>query len=371
VRPLRLGFTGDVCLGGQVRDLIVRHGPEFPFTRAAPALHAVDLLVGNLECCLVQDSTGPGARRFMAVPAAYADGLRNAGFHAMSLANNHMMDCGADGLATTLARLGDLGIGAFGAGPNLAKAEQPLVLERGGRRLALLAASGFSDTNAGQGRPGTAPMNRKRLGERLKAARKLADIVVVALHADLEFSDYPSPWRVRFSRWLVERGAAIVVQHHPHVCQGVERYGDGLIAYSLGNFILQVRGNSYLETQAGTTDSMLWTVDADFTESPPHLSWDWQPMDIDADHRPRPCLPERAAARRQDLALRSNGLGDAGLVRAQWAKRCEAEARASLAHIYYSARRGQWDRVWRTIIRVVRNPEEWRWIFGLLTHGYV
>lgn len=368
---LRLGFTGDVCLGGQLRELIALHGPEFPFTGAAPALRAVDLLVGNLECCLVRDSTGPEARRFMAVPAAHADGLRAAGFHAMSLANNHMMDCGTDGLTATLARLGDLGIGAFGAGPDLPHAEQPLVLERGGRRVALLAASGFADTNAGHGRPGTAPLDRARLGERVRAARALADLVVVALHADLEFSSYPAPWRLRLSRWLVDQGAAIVVQHHPHVCQGVERYRNGLIAYSLGNFVLQVRGNAYLEAQAGTTDSIFWTVDVDFSQSPPGLSWDWLPMDIDAEHRPQPCPPERAALRRRELALRSSGLADDSLVRAQWSKRCRDEATASLAHVYYSARRGQWGRAWKTVRRLMRNAEERRWIRGLLTRGYV
>ena len=367
---VRLGFTGDVCLGGQVRDLIALHGPQFPFTGAAPSLCAVDLLIGNLECCLIRDTTGSPARRFMAVPAAYADGLREAGFHAMSLANNHMMDCGVDGLDTTLKRLGALGIGAFGAGPDLLEAEKPLVLERDGRHFALLAASGFADSNAGPRRSGTAPLDRTRLRERVRSARKLADLVIVALHADLEFSRYPSPWRVRLSRWLIDQGAAIVVQHHPHVCQGIEQYGEGLIAYSLGNFLLQVRGNSYLETHAGTTDSMLWMVDVDFAQSRPRLTWDWQPMDIDESHRPQPCLPERAAVRRRDLALHSEGLGNSALVRAQWARRCGAEARASVAHLYYSARRRQWDRFWTTIRRLVSNPEERRWIRGLLTYGY-
>jgi poly-gamma-glutamate synthesis protein (capsule biosynthesis protein) len=209
-----------------------------------------------------------------------------------------------------------------------------------------------------------------RLGERVREARQRADLVVVALHADLEFSRYPAPWRVRLSRWLVDQGAGVIVQHHPHVCQGVEGHRDGLIAYSLGNFVLQVRGNSYLEKQPGTTDSILWTVDVDFTRPRPSLAWDWQPMDIDADHRPQPCAPERAAIRRQDLALRSRELADAALVRKQWAKRCGAEARASLAHMYYSARRGRWDRVREMIVRLARNVEERRWIRGLLTHGY-
>ena len=368
---LRLGFTGDVCLGGDLRGLIARHGSEFPFTGAAASLGAVDVLIGNLECCLVRDSTGEAARRFMAVPASYADGLKTAGFHAMTLANNHTMDCGPDGLASTLARLGDLGIDAFGAGPDLTHAERPLVLEREGRRIALLAASGFADTYAGRSRPGTAPLDRARLGERVRAARELADLVVVAIHADLEFSNYPAPWRVRLSRWLVDQGAAVVVQHHPHVCQGVERYRDGLIAYSLGNFVLPVRGNAYLEGHAGTTDSILWTVDVDFSQSPLGLSWDAVPLDIDAENRPQPCPPERAEARRRELALRSSGLGNGSFIREQWAKRCRDEATASLAHVYYSARRGQWARVWKTLRRLARNSEERRWIRGLVTRGYV
>jgi hypothetical protein len=354
---LRLGFTGDVCLGGDLRKLIALRGASFPFTGAAPALRAVDLLIGNLECCLVRDSPGPEARRFMAVPAAYADGLKAAGFHA-------------DGLAATQARLGELGIGAFGAGPDLTHAERPLVLERGGRRVAILAASGFADTNAGHDRPGTAPLDRARLGARVRTARGLADLVVVALHADLEFSRYPAPWRVRLSRWLVDQGAAVVVQHHSHVCQGVERYRDGLIAYSLGNFVMPVRGNAYLEARAGTTDSIFWTVDVDFSQSPPGLGWDAQPMDIDAEHRPQPCPPERAALRRRELALCSSSLADRSLIRAQWWKRCRDEATATLAHMYYSARRGQWDRVWQTLWRLIRNSEERRWIRGLLTRGY-
>jgi poly-gamma-glutamate synthesis protein (capsule biosynthesis protein) len=195
----------------------------------------------------------------MAVPAAYAEGLREAGFHAMSLANNHMMDCGTDGLNTTLARLGDLGIRAFGAGPDLVHAETPLVLERGGRRFAFLAASGFADTNAAQGRPGTAPLDRTRLGERVRAARACRPSSSsrctpprVQPLSSLGACDFP----------LVGRpGRNIIVQHHPHVCQGVELYRNGLIAYSLGNFVLQVRGSSYLEAHAGTTDSILWTVD--------------------------------------------------------------------------------------------------------------
>jgi len=161
---------------------------------------------------------------------------------------------------------------------------------------------------------------------------------------------------VRLSRWLVDQGAAVVVQHHPHVGQGIERYRDGLIAYSLGNFVLQVRGNAYLEAQAGTTDSIFWTVDVDFSQS---------------QHRPQPCPPERAALRRRELALRSSGLADGSLVRAQWSKRCRDEATASLAHVYYSARRGQWDRAWKSVRRLMRNAEERRWIRGLLTRGYV
>jgi poly-gamma-glutamate synthesis protein (capsule biosynthesis protein) len=367
---LRLSFTGDVCLGGRLRELMARHGPAFPVETALRALTGADPLVGNLECCLTSDP-GHLGRRFTAVPVSSAGGLKTAGFDAMSLANNHTMDLGPEGLVSTLSALNRLDIQGFGAGRDLVQAERAVVLERKGRRLALLGASGFSQGDAGVARAGTAPLDPSRLGDRVRAVRRTADLVVVNLHADLEFSPYPSTWRVRLSRWLVDQGADVVVQHHPHVCQGVERYRQGLIAYSLGNFVFQVEGNAYLEGHAGTRNAMLWSVGVDFSGSAPRLSWDWVPMEIGVDHRPHPCRSNDTAARREDLALRSSRLGDAGLVRREWAIRCRAEARLFVSHLYYSARRGQWDRVRGAVRGLFVNREDRRWIRGLLTAGRV
>ena len=66
--------------------------------------------------------------------------------------------------------------------------------------------------------------------------RKQVDCVVVSLHWGYEYVEYPSPRQQAFARKLVRAGAQMVIGHHPHVVQGVERYQGGLIAYSLGNF---------------------------------------------------------------------------------------------------------------------------------------
>jgi poly-gamma-glutamate synthesis protein (capsule biosynthesis protein) len=83
----------------------------------------------------------------------------------------------------------------------------------------------------------------------VEAARASAavDVLVVSIHADLEFVDWPAPHRLALSRRIIEAGADLVLSHHPHVPQGLERHGRGLIAYSLGNFVFPVLGNGYMQ----------------------------------------------------------------------------------------------------------------------------
>jgi poly-gamma-glutamate synthesis protein (capsule biosynthesis protein) len=61
--------------------------------------------------------------------------------------------------------------------------------------------------------------------------------VIASIHTGIELCGLPEPYFRVLARRLIDAGAALVVGHHPHVPQGVERYGRGLIAYSLGNFL--------------------------------------------------------------------------------------------------------------------------------------
>jgi len=367
---LVLGFTGDVCLGGAVRDAIERHGPDFPFAGVAPALQSVDLLVGNLECCLVDDHcTAAPHRGPTTLPAVLAQGLGRAGFHAMSLANNHVMDAGFEGLRATKDHLSRLGLACFGAGASLEEAERPALLECRGRRLAFIGASDFSKSHARPGRAGTAPMHPRRLATLVRARRDAADLVIVALHADLEFADYPSPWRIHLSRWLIDQGASIVVQHHPHVPQGIEEHNGGLIAYSLGNFVFQVQGNPYLDTRRGTTDGLLLKVHARFREGTPVLAWECLPTLIDSDHRPVLTSGDLQRTQRGRLAYLSSSLRDHSTVRRSWRQRCVAEVLHTVRELGYGLKTRQWRQIHSELRRVITRREERRWLLGLFSLG--
>jgi poly-gamma-glutamate synthesis protein (capsule biosynthesis protein) len=169
-----------------------------------------------------------------------AEVLRNGGIGAVCLANNHMMDFGQDGLVKTLEELDRAGVRRFGAGRNIGEALSPFYVEKDGIRLALLGRSAVvvsSPCYANGETPGVAHFNLEETKQAIKASRKEADIVAVAVHWGVEHYSYPTPEQRKQAKELIDAGADLILGHHPHVLQGIERIGDGLVCYSLGNFL--------------------------------------------------------------------------------------------------------------------------------------
>src|SRR3546814_7867410 len=100
------------------------------------------------------------------------------------------MDFGARCLQATARFLRENGFGFVGAGSDLAEAEKPLVVTCKGKKIAFLGACYASLFYAGRSRPGIAPVMHRRLARRVVAAKRIADVVIVILHADLEFVPY-------------------------------------------------------------------------------------------------------------------------------------------------------------------------------------
>ena len=129
-------------------------------------------------------------------------------------------------------------------------------------------------------RPGVPPPYalgaEARMIEDIRAAASGGDAVLVSLHWGDEYVEYPSLAQMRFARRLVEAGADIIVGHHPHVVQGVERYRGAVIAYSLGNFVFDM-------WQRATRHSILLTV---VLRGKGDLDHRVAPVWIGADHRP-------------------------------------------------------------------------------------
>jgi poly-gamma-glutamate capsule biosynthesis protein CapA/YwtB (metallophosphatase superfamily) len=244
--------VGDIFLGGGVEDTIGRKGPDYIFDLVRPFLQS-DIVVGNLESPIsAMEVTGEDDDLMIARPGAL-DGLKGAGFNAISLANNHIMDFGLAALQDTLKELEKRGIGMAGAGLNEADARRPLE-KIGGKNVVLLSYYGMGKG----GNLAVIPQHGTRSGalgengghnsgeiskviEDIQNARKETDIVLVAVHWGFHGMDLPMKHQVELAYQMIDHGAKVILGSGPHVLQPVERYNDGLIAYSLGNFVFDLR----------------------------------------------------------------------------------------------------------------------------------
>jgi poly-gamma-glutamate synthesis protein (capsule biosynthesis protein) len=234
--------VGDVMLGRSVGERI-----ESAFGGVASTLLSADLVAANLECAISDlGKAEPKAYVFRA-PLTAPEVLAQSGVDVVTLANNHAGDFGFDALLDTQARLSAAGILAVGAGRNAAEAHTPVVVERNGVRIAFLAyvdvlpetRSGF-DTRvwiAGADTSGVAWAYPAEIVNDVTQAKTQADVVIVLLHFGLEGRAEVALAQRTAARAAIEAGAALVIGAHPHLLQSVERHKNGLIAYSLGNFV--------------------------------------------------------------------------------------------------------------------------------------
>jgi poly-gamma-glutamate capsule biosynthesis protein CapA/YwtB (metallophosphatase superfamily)/outer membrane protein assembly factor BamB len=224
--------VGDVMLGRDVETRALAYGAGFPFAPLTPLLQQADVATGNLEAGLTDAGTPLGKRFPLRAQPGLVSGLQEAGFDLLTLANNHILDFGLPGLSETLSVLGQAGIAAVGAGP---QAYGPVILEVKGLRIAFL---GRSQAIGQQEEVAWAEVGELR--QAVAEARAQADVVVVHLHAGVEYSSHYDEAQRRLAEAAAEGGAALVIGHHPHAPQEVEWIGDTLVAYSLGDFVFDI-----------------------------------------------------------------------------------------------------------------------------------
>jgi poly-gamma-glutamate synthesis protein (capsule biosynthesis protein) len=199
----------------------------------------------------------------------YLRALKGAGIGIVNIANNHVFDYGPEGLFDTISYLDSAGIHHVGAGRNREEAHRPVVLVIRGVRIGFLGYYGGGEApGAGRRNPGVA---RRKEEEVVSDIRDLRDrrgvgYVVVNLHWGTENATVPSREQRALAHTLIDAGADAVVGHHPHVLQGIERYGRGVIAYSLGNFVFG--GNRRDTYDTGMLEIRLSAGGAEYTFVP-------------------------------------------------------------------------------------------------------
>jgi poly-gamma-glutamate synthesis protein (capsule biosynthesis protein) len=273
--------VGDLMLGRSVGDQIQAHGPASVFSDVAATLRQADLLAANLEC-VISDQGTPQFKSFtFQAPPSAVDALSSVGFDVLSLANNHSMDYGLEGLADMLGRLREAGLNSVGAGADAETAEAPVILQRNGVHVAFLSyvnvpveSRTLFDTQswaAAVDKPGVAWGEPGTIAKDVTAAKTVADVVVVLLHSGLEGNFAVNTVQRTLAHAAVDAGAALVVGAHSHTLQPVEHYKNAIIAYSLGNFVFD-----------GFTATSNYSAIFTATLTPAGVeSYDWVPVVIE------------------------------------------------------------------------------------------
>lgn len=236
---VRIVAVGDICLAGGVDRKMRSRGRGYPFAAMRDTLRSADIAFGNLECVLAHGG-GPIPKKynFRGRPIG-ALALAEAGFDIVSVANNHTLDFGREGLAETLTHLRRAKVIPVGAGNTLAEAHRMQVLRRNGIRIGFLAYLGMFPPllPPATDEPSVAMAYLPRLRADIRSARRQVDFLVVSMHAGVEHAPSPSSRQQAIARAAIEAGADAVVGHHPHVVQQLAFYRGKPIFYSLGNFV--------------------------------------------------------------------------------------------------------------------------------------
>ncbi|MBN2159929.1 MAG: CapA family protein [Spirochaetes bacterium] len=254
-REARMSFAGDIIMHIPVKisaesrirageDLSSNNGGfDFLYERIRGCLKSSDIVVGNMEFPVKPPFTSR-PKIFNARPDALA-ALEKAGFGIMHLANNHILDQGDSGVASTMEFVRRSGMEYIGVGANEAAARAGIVKKIGGIRVGFIGYTGTLNY------PRPARMkgyhlnwlyDAEKLRQDIIDIKKRCDYLVMVAHAGEEYSPVPNPRDVALFKKCIRDGVDLVIGHHPHLIQPVERVvaDDGRVChifYSLGNFI--------------------------------------------------------------------------------------------------------------------------------------
>jgi poly-gamma-glutamate capsule biosynthesis protein CapA/YwtB (metallophosphatase superfamily) len=251
LKQTTLIFTGDINLGRCIASASIRaEDYTYPFKYVAEKLSAADITIGSLDGSLSDASSPQPCPQSMNLigPSNMVQGLQFAGFDVITVATNHVKDCGEEGFLCgnqsffdTLNTLSQAGIQPVGGGLNVSEARKPVVIERHGIRFAFLGIDQINQKVwATDDTPGVAPLSAETM-EQIKAdivsAKTIADVVIVLPQWGTEYAAQPDDIQRVWAQEMTDAGATLIIGNHPHIIQPMESFAHGTAFYALGNFV--------------------------------------------------------------------------------------------------------------------------------------
>ncbi len=280
-------FTGDMLFDRSVRGVMGERGDDFIFSCIKPILESADMVVGNLEGPItahpsrsIGTAPGDGDNYVFTFPVSTADLLARHNIRMVNLGNNHLLNFGAAGAASTTELLARAGVGYFGDPLRGSVAAGRF----GGVPVAFI---GYNEFDAEIG----ATQAASTTVAHIIAARADGYLPVVYAHWGDEYATSSSPEQRALARRFVDAGAEIVIGSHPHVVQEHEFYKGAYVYYSLGNFVFDQYWNA--EVSRGLL------LEVELTGA--GVSWVREiPVELGRDRRTCPVARATAASRTVD-----------------------------------------------------------------------
>jgi poly-gamma-glutamate synthesis protein (capsule biosynthesis protein) len=232
----------------RTHEEVMRDDPLAVYGDLLPVFQSSDLNIVNVECVLGDAGApipkgGPNLR----ADAEFVKAITAVPFHIATLANNHTLDFGPDGLDETITTLQRAGVQTVGAGMSGTEAAKPLITEVNGMQLGILNCSEGEACCSIRNNPGAHGFDVVKLIKQVEQLNQQVDIVLVIFHGGRETAPMPPAYVVEGLRHLAEAGATAIVAHHPHAPQGIEVHNGVPIVYSQGNFVFWQDSPTYFQ----------------------------------------------------------------------------------------------------------------------------
>lgn len=240
-------------------DLVPTKSNEFIFAKGevtklvgnelAAVLHDADYRIFNLEVPLTNIETpiqkcGPA----LMASTESINGYKSIGVDCVTIANNHIMDQGMQGFASTIKTLKENHIEYVGCGENYEEASKGKIINLHSKKIGIYACVEHEFSIVSDDVPGANPFEPLVSLDHISMLKDACDYVIVLYHGGKEHYRYPSPNLQKSCRKMIDKGANLVLCQHSHCIGCEERYGEGTIVYGQGNFLFDYQDNEFWQT---------------------------------------------------------------------------------------------------------------------------
>lgn len=236
---IRIHFVGDILLSRNVQEEY-NSRKTFPWESLESLFHSSDLVIGNLEGAVgnLEEQINPLLQTpVFAIDSCDISLLEIAGFKVITVENNHSLDLGFKGKKRTISTLIENNI------KPVSLENSPYFFNIKGHIISIIAVNLVLNRDSSKYEIPSIEIKQK-----LRLARALSNIVIVSVHWGSELLEWPNNEQRNAAKWLISKGADLIIGHHPHVIQKPELIDGKPVYFSLGNHLFDQK---YTSTKEG------------------------------------------------------------------------------------------------------------------------